>query len=127
MSPQNVPVRPILFFEVRKGAFSLILQPAGLILFHRDLIDFLDKHSLGQFERYEALIRPPQSDKGSTDYFVVKFSNATPLAAIKEPAGRPAISVVKEVPGEVLVSTGLRRLLYRSPLTGFDFHDPIFV
>jgi hypothetical protein len=122
----NVPKQPILFYDVKRGESSLVLQPANLTLFHRDLIEFLDKHSIGEFERFDAVIRPPQSDIENLDYSLVKISATTPLRSVREIAGRPSLSVVEGAQGSVLVSCELRDLLEASSLSGFEFGEPVF-
>ena len=125
ISPSVVPEQPILFYELRKGNYSPVLRPAGLVMFHRDLVDFLDNHSVGGFQRYTAVIRPPKSDVENPDYFVVKASTVTPLSSVTQPAGHLSLSVLREEPTSILVSSELRNLLEESSFSRLRFCEPV--
>ena len=126
ISPRSIPEQPILFYELKKGNFSHVNLPGGLVLFHRDLIDFFDGHLPGAFERYQAVITPPRSDVENTDFFVVKIPATTSLDSLSRTVGCPSLSVVADEPGSVLVSNELRAMLEESPLSGFEFCEPFF-
>jgi hypothetical protein len=126
LDPQHIPDPPIQFFRVRDGTFGPVLQPAGLVLFRRDLLAALRGLPVGEFLAFRATIRAPQSDATIDDYSVIKVPRSIPLASLTTPAGRPALRVLREAIDAVLVSNELRGLLQTSGVHGLSFSEPLF-